>query len=417
MHEHAPARRGLERIGALGRIGTALASVALIATACSAASATGTGGPSGVHGRVHPSHDDTRFAQPGPYAAGTARVVMANGDQVQLWYPVDKSAVRGLTPYTYHLSQWLTGSEVTSPVLAGMPDAVQTDSYLNVPIANDPGPSGDPNGSFPVVLFSHGYASYPEQSSFLTEHLAQWGFIVAAPDHRSRDLASVLADSTGAPSGSSDTTPVVVDSDIDDLDNTLDYLRQQNETPNALLEHHVDMSKVGVLGHSSGGGTAVTMAGNPAVRTYVALAPVPGTPPTAHKPGLVMDGSADMVLPPSEVRQLYDTLPTPKRLIVIKNTGHNVFDDICTVAADGERLTDFLSHITGAGEGLTGWATNVPDGCNPPDVFPTTARPLIDQATTAQMRSGLGIDEHPVGLGPRLDDAYPGFSSTYSQDL
>ncbi len=411
MPEHAPARRRPDRIGVLGRIGT-VATIALIVAACSSVNAATSGAP-----RPAPtSRGDTRYAQPGPYAAGTTRVVMANGDPVQLWYPVDRSAVQGLTPYTYHLSQWLTGAEVASPVLAGMPDAMQTDSYQNVPIANDTGPSGDPNRSFPVVLFSHGYASYPEQSSFLTEHLAQWGFVVAAPDHRSRDLASVLADSTGSTSGSSDTAPVVVDSDIDDLNNTLDYLRQQNDTPGASLEHHMDFSKVGVLGHSSGGGTAVTMADNPVVRTYVALAPVPGSPPAGPKPGLVMDGSADMVLPPTEVRQLYDTLPRPKRLIVIDDAGHNVFDDVCTVASHGQRLTDFLAHITGAGEGLTGWATNVPDGCHPPDVFPTTARPLIDQATTAQMRAGLGIDQHPVGLGPGLNDAFPGVRSTYSQD-
>ena len=407
---------GLERIGALGRIGTALASVALIASACSAASATAgaaerrprTGAPlprrhplrpaGALRGGHRPRGDGQR--RPGAVVVPGGQVGRARTDPLHVPPEPVADGLGG------HLSR--TGRDARRRA-----DRL----VLERPHRQRHGAERRPNGSFPVVLFSHGYASYPEQSSFLTEHLAQWGFIVAAPDHRSRDLASVLADSTGTPSGSSDTTPVVVDSDIDDLDNTLDYLRQQNETPNALLEHHVDMSKVGVLGHSSGGGTAVTMAGNPAVRTYVALAPVPGTPPTAHKPGLVMDGSADMVLPPSEVRQLYDTLPTPKRLIVIKNTGHNVFDDICTVAADGERLTDFLSHITGAGEGLTGWATNVPDGCNPPDVFPTTARPLIDQATTAQMRSGLGIDEHPVGLGPRLDDAYPGFSSTYSQDL
>jgi alpha-beta hydrolase superfamily lysophospholipase len=342
---------------------------------------------------------------------------MANGDRLQLWYPVDNPAVQGLAPYTYHLRQWLTKAEATSPALTDMPDAVQTDSYLNAPMATDTAASGNPNDAFPIVLFSHGSASYPEQSSFLTEHLAQWGFVVAAPDHRSRDLASVLADSTNSPTASSDTAPVVVDSDIDDLDNTLAYLRQQNATPNAFFHHHLDFSKVGVLGHSSGGGTAVTMADKPVVRTYVALAPAPGTPPSAHKPGLVMDGSADKVLSPSAVLQLYASLPTPKRLIVIKGTGHNVFDDVCTVASDGKRLTDFLAHITDAGEGLSGWATNVPDGCHRPDVFPTTARPLIDQATTAQMRSGLGIDHHPVGLGPGLDDAYPGLSSTYSQKL
>jgi dienelactone hydrolase len=383
----------------------AAVSLALVATACS----SGTTGSSGG-GPTATSAADTRFAQPGPYAAGTVRVVMANGDKLQLWYPVDKPAVQGLVPYTYHLRQWLTDAEATSPALTGMPDAVQTESYLNAPMASDTAASGDPDDAFPIVLFSHGYASYPEQSSFLTGHLAQWGFVVAAPDHRSRDLATVLAD----PSAGEE---VPADSDIDDLDNTLHYLHQQQGRPGSPLPTRLDFSKVGVLGHSSGGGTAVTMADSPTIRTYVALAPAPGTPPSTNKPGLIMDGSADAVVPPPDVRQLYQALPTPKRLIVIKDTGHNVFDDICTVGQHGKRLTDFLKHVTSANQGLQSWATNVPDGCYPPDVFPTTARPLIEQATTAQMRYGVGIDKHPVGLDSGLDNAYPGVRSTYAQKL
>ncbi len=130
-----------------------------------------------------------------------------------------------------------------------------------------------------------------------------------------------------------------------------------------------------------------------------------------------MYGNADTVVPPTDVQQLYEALPTPKRLIVIKGTGHNVFYDICTVASKGKRLTDFLRHVTGANVGLQGWATNVPDGCYPPDVSPRSARPLIDQAVTAQMRDGMGIDKHPVGLDSGLDNAYPGVRSTYAQKL
>lgn len=340
---------------------------------------------------------------------------MANGDQLQLWYPVDQPSVQGLVPYTYHLRHWLTDAEATSPALTGMPDAVQTDSYLNAPMASDTAASGDPNGAFPIVLFSHGYASYPEQSSFLTEHLAQWGFVVAAPDHRSRDLATVLADPSDPSADAS--ASASADTDIDDLDNALHYLRQQAASPNAAFHGRLDFSKVGVLGHSSGGGTAVTMADSPGIRTYVALAPAPGTPPSTHTPGLIMDGSTDAVLPPADVQQLYQALPTPKRLIVIKDTGHNVFDDICTVGDNGKRLTDFLHHVTRANQGLQSWATNVPDGCYPPDVFPITARPLIDQATTAQMRYGVGIDTQPVGLDGGLDHAFPGVRSTYAQKL
>jgi hypothetical protein len=52
------------------------------------------------------------------------------------------------------------------------------------------------------------------------------------------------------------------------------------------------------------------------------------------------------------------------------------------------------------------------DGCTAPDVYPTKAWPLIDQAVTAQLRWGLGIDRQPVGLGSGLDHAYPGVTAS-----
>lgn len=38
-------------------------------------------------------------------------------------------------------------------------------------------------GTFPVVVFSHGHQAFAECSSFLMEHLASHGFVVIAPDH------------------------------------------------------------------------------------------------------------------------------------------------------------------------------------------------------------------------------------------
>ena len=40
----------------------------------------------------------------------------------------------------------------------------------------EPDPSGGPYG---VVVFSHGFAGFPEQSVDLTTHLASWGWVVA----------------------------------------------------------------------------------------------------------------------------------------------------------------------------------------------------------------------------------------------
>ncbi|MDA8148565.1 MAG: hypothetical protein M0Z93_07265 [Actinomycetota bacterium] len=351
-------------------------------------------------------HATTMYSVNGPYAAGTARYTMPDGDQIQVWYPVAPSAVVGKATYTYTIKSWLPASLADNPVLAKLPDAVPTDSYLDAPIDTSTAASGDPAGKYPVVLFNEGFGSYPQQSTFLTDHLATWGFVVAAPNDPSTDLEAVL---TGK------ATPSVA-ADLPYLDAALAYLQTQARTPGSRFYHLLDFTKVGVVGHSLGGGAAITMAGNPLVKTYAALAPAPGSVPTTHKPGLVMYGTADTIVPPPSVRSLYARLPTPKRLIAIDGAGHNVFDDICTIHSGTHRLASDLRALGSAGGGLAELSTLATNGCFAPDVDPTLAWPLIEQAVTAQMRYGLGIDHTSAGLSAGLDHAFPGVTATYSQD-
>ena len=386
-------------------LGVVLICLALAGAGCSSPTISSNAG-NGPHNPSTPAN--TVYSKAGPYAVGTARVTLPDGDHAQIWYPVDPSDVEGKSKYTYHVRSWFPAALASNPALALLPDSVPTDSYENAPAATDTAATGDPNNAFPVLLFSHGYGSYPEQSSFLTDHLATWGFVIAAPDHRSRDLGAVL----------SNTVTTVGGPDLVDLDNMLSFLHVENNDPSSVLYGGLDFSKVGVFGHSAGGGTVVTMAAsNPAIRTYVALAPAAGVLPSTAKPGLVMYGSSDTVVSPSSVQQLYSGLPAPKRLIVITATGHNVFDDICEIHNGNQRLVDLLKTSAGSSGPLGQVATLADDGCFPPDVSPPSVWPLIDQAVTAQMRYGLGIDKAPRGLNSGLDHAYPGVSADYYQKL
>jgi dienelactone hydrolase len=377
-----------------------LLAVGLLAAACSSgssSSSTSTTAPVTV----------TSYSVPGPFAAGTARATLPNGDQVQLWYPVDKSAVKGKPTYTYSLKSWVPASLASNPLLASLPSSVPTTTYLDAPISTDTTASGDPNHAYPVILFAHGYGSYPEQSTFLTGHLATWGFVVAAPEEQATDLASALG-GTVSTTGASGLTAGQA------LNDTLAWLHTQQTTSGTLLHGKLDLAKVGVVGHSLGGGAAITLADNPQIKTYAALAPAPGTAPTTSKPGLVMYGSNDTVVKPASVITTYASLPTPKRLIVIKDAGHNVFDDICTIHAGSTSLTGILRGLKGTSGPLGQFSTLATDGCFPPDVDPTAAFPLINQAVTAQMRDGLGLGEPNAGFGPGLGTAFPGVTATYT---
>jgi dienelactone hydrolase len=334
---------------------------------------------------------DTAFARSGPFKAGVAFETTPEGDTVVITYPVAPAATAGKPTYTVNLLRWFTGSP-TAPIPAGLPTNLPTTlptvSYQGVPIS-DAGP-------FPVVLFSHGYGGYPEQSTFLTDHLATWGFVVVAPDHRSRDLKAVLSGTTGRGQD-----------DIADLRQALDMVRSMNLAPHDLLSGKLDLGRVASLGHSAGGGAAITFADDGDVRTYIGLAPAGGTPPPA-KPGMIMQGTSDKVVNPAGTLKLFARLPAPKRLILVHQAGHNVFADACTIGAAQGGLVKFISKL----KLPPSFEAIAVDGCSAPDVSPPKVWPLINQAVTAQLRWALGIDRKPIGLGPGLDSAFRGVTAS-----
>jgi fermentation-respiration switch protein FrsA (DUF1100 family) len=62
--------------------------------------------------------------------------------------------------------------------------------------------------------------------------------------------------------------------------------------------------------------------------------------------------SSDTIVPPASVQSTYAALPTPKRLIVIDDAGHNVFDDICTIHSGSQHLVSILKASAGTPGGF-----------------------------------------------------------------
>jgi dienelactone hydrolase len=334
----------------------------------------------------------TVFAGNGPYKPGVVFQTTPEGDTLVITYPVDPAATVGKPLYVINLLRWFLGSP-TAPIPPSLPQnlptTLATDAYQNVPVSAA--------GPFPVVLFSHGYGGYPEQSSFLTDHLATWGFVVVAPDHRSRDLKAVVGGTSGQ--GQNDVT---------DLAQALAVVRFLNADPSDQFAHKLDLGRIASLGHSAGVGAAITFAAQtPAVRTFVALAPASGTIPK-HKSGMIMQGAADKVVPPGDTNKLYKAMGAPKRLILVNKAGHNVFDDGCIIGAAQGGLVAFVKKLNLPPQ----FESIATDGCSAPDLYPTKAWPLIDQAVTAQLRWGLGLDRQPVGLTSGLDHAFHGVTAT-----
>ena len=138
-------------------------------------------------------------------------------------------------------------------------------------------------GRYPLVVFSHGYAGFRDQSTFLTSFLASWGFVVAAPDHYSRDLTEVLGGPTGATAKTTD---------VGTSRRPSRSWPTRTRARRSPFHGHVDTRRVGAVGHSAGGAAVEALAAtDPKVATFIGLAgatvgssATPSTAPAASCP-------------------------------------------------------------------------------------------------------------------------------------
>ncbi|HET9599989.1 MAG TPA: dienelactone hydrolase family protein [Acidimicrobiales bacterium] len=330
------------------------------------------------------------FTGAGPYPVGTLEIDAPNGP-VTVWYPGEPGSEAGLAPATYDLRTYLPPADQAK--VASAEGVVHTmDAYADLPGAE---PLGAP---FPLVLFSHGFCGYRQQSSFLTTTIASWGFVVAAPEHRARDLTSCLTGTIGQ--GAS--------TDVEDLRATIPVMEGANLRDEGPLATIVDTSRVAIVGHSAGGGAAIQMSADPAVTGIVALAAGHGPPPPA-KPALYVAGESDVIAPAASIEQWWNaSVPSPKQLAVLGGVSHLGFMDACAIAADeGGIFQIAMDAGIAVPEVVSGLYT---EGCAPEHTPAQAAWPAIRHLTVAQLRAAFGIDPVPVGLDASVSDAYEGLS-------
>ena len=308
---------------------------------------------------------DAPYANPGPFAAGVTTIQVA-GVPTEIWYPANKTDVEGRLKAQYDLRQWLGTSipinEEDAPVFV-------MDAYRDVPVAD--------GLQYPIVLFSHGLGSFRTQSSFLTSHLAQWGFVVAAPDHKERGVALLV--NSGVPEfGDS----------IKTFDDVVKYLqRAQDEEENKFF-NRLNTERIMITGHSAGGSTSVDFARDPRITSYAPLSVDTSTTLPA-KPSLFMAGSFDEVIPPSRTEALHERFPesSTNTYILIYGGGHNVFADICYIAEKNGGLLPLARKYNVPVPDFFDFLAE--DGCRPGDLKPKEAWPMIRHYVTGLAKQTL----------------------------
>ncbi len=335
---------------------------------------------------------DAAYAKEGPHPVGTTSFALADGRRVVAWYPAAASAT-GQPKESFDIASLL------SPALQSQ---IPSDKRPLYEINAHPGADQATDGPFPVVLFSHGYAGFPEQSADLVTHLASWGFVVVAPDHVERSLSGLLG--VAAKNVPKQTDPTV-------LSQSLDAAIADGKRDASPLHGLLDLDHVAVIGHSAGAGAAYqTASTEPRVKAFISYSvglggtdsagkPRP-VPPVPNIPGMVMAGTLDGIIPIANSEKVFAGMKTPKYFVKINDAGHLVFSDICLIGRDQGGLTALIKQV-----GLNlpaNFLKLASDGCEKGDVDPVKAFPAIDHLSVAFLRFTFGIDTKPVGLDPAV---------------
>lgn len=215
----------------------------------------------------------------GPYPVGTFSLYLVDDSRtdsyadnpnaprelmVQFWYPAAPTGREETAVLLPDLPQ-------TGPIIAeqfGLPPFLL--NHVNLTDLNLLESPPAVNGRFPLIIFAHGLTGLRGQNSSMMVQLASHGYVVTALDHtyanaisRFPDGRTILYDPcrlfrlfddcrTNFPDGNP-----LVRQWAADMTFLLDTLEQGDETTSGILAGRVETERVGVFGHSTGGGATL----------------------------------------------------------------------------------------------------------------------------------------------------------------
>lgn len=183
----------------------------------------------------------------------------------------------------------------------------------------------DQAGEWPLIVFSHQSFGSRRAATFLTNHLASHGYVVGALDHSEVVVPEVAGN-----------LDEIVASRFPDIQFLIDRVLQAG-----LGDTAADAKRIGIVGHSFGGWTALAAPeSDERIAAVVALAPGGSSNP---KPGIIpatlsfrwkrppdtlyLVAEDDVFLPIAGMYELYERNPGAKQMVILRRADHLHFLD------------------------------------------------------------------------------------------
>lgn len=217
-------------------------------------------------------------------------------------------------------------------------------------------------GTYPLVIFSHSSGAGRRSSTFLCTHLSSHGYIVAALDH-SEVLAAELArkiDET--PQQKSARWEALIASRVPDVLFLLNHLLGSAslfDSEVRELQATIDPTRIGIVGHSFGGWTALAATEvEQRIHAVVALAPGgssqprPGILPVKltfnwgrDVPTLYLVAENDVSIPIAGMYEVFERTPATKQMFILGRADHMHFMDNVEEMHEAVRMTPWTGEL------------------------------------------------------------------------